>query len=318
MFEIRQDPVDLGLHIDPFLAHHEVSEITKRSHASALRQFLNFIGDNKLPQRDEILRFKNYLRQTYRVAETINKILGSVRLFFRYLDHKNIYFNIASGIKDLRTSGKEFKRDCLTIEQARNILESLSTKTSDSDPHGFYGKRELALFNLTLRCGLRLIEVSRIKIKNLRKYGPHEGILNVWGKGRDSADESVVLTKKTYASIKQYIKSSKAFYGYKPKDEDYLFGGRERNYRTLRPLSSRTLSRIIKRRFTLLGIKSERITPHSLRHTAITLALLGGASLQETSVFARHADINTTLIYAHNLNRLKSSAENKIDKLLNE
>jgi site-specific recombinase XerD len=49
------------------------------------------------------------------------------------------------------------------------------------------------------------------------------------------------------------------------------------------------------------GFDSERLTAHSLRHTAITLSLLAGASLQEVQQFARHSSIDTTQIYAHNL-----------------
>ena len=64
------------------------------------------------------------------------------------------------------------------------------------------------------------------------------------------------------------------------------------------------------------GINSDRITAHSMRHTAVTLALIGGASIQEAQSMARHTNINTTMIYAHNLDRLDSPAESKIEALL--
>jgi len=43
---------------------------------------------------------------------------------------------------------------------------------------------------------------------------------------------------------------------------------------------------------------------------------LGGATVQEAQAFARHADINTTLIYAHNIDRIGAAPEIKIDALL--
>lgn len=64
------------------------------------------------------------------------------------------------------------------------------------------------------------------------------------------------------------------------------------------------------------GIESERITAHSLRHTAVTLALLAGATVQEAQAMARHSSINTTMIYAHNIDRLETPAEGRIEDLL--
>ena len=64
------------------------------------------------------------------------------------------------------------------------------------------------------------------------------------------------------------------------------------------------------------GIDSERLTAHSLRHSAITYSLLGGATLQEAQQLARHTSILTTTIYAHNINRLAARTENKIDMFL--
>ena len=64
------------------------------------------------------------------------------------------------------------------------------------------------------------------------------------------------------------------------------------------------------------GIKSAKLTAHSLRHTAVTFALLGGATIQETQAMARHASINTTMIYAHNLDRMAAGAEHSVDAYL--
>ena len=74
---------------------------------------------------------------------------------------------------------------------------------------------------------------------------------------------------------------------------------------------------IIKKAYLNIGITSDRITSHSLRHTAITLSLIGGTPLQEVQQMARHCNINTTIIYAHNLKRIESNAEQNIQKLLN-
>jgi integrase len=61
---------------------------------------------------------------------------------------------------------------------------------------------------------------------------------------------------------------------------------------------------------------SAKLTAHSLRHTAITLALVGGATVQQAQAMARHANINTTMIYAHNLERMDRAAEDALSGLL--
>jgi integrase/recombinase XerC/integrase/recombinase XerD len=48
----------------------------------------------------------------------------------------------------------------------------------------------------------------------------------------------------------------------------------------------------------------------------VTLALQAGATVQEAPALARHANINTTLIYAHNIDRVRDAPERKIDVLL--
>jgi integrase/recombinase XerD len=82
-------------------------------------------------------------------------------------------------------------------------------------------------------------------------------------------------------------------------------------------LTTRSVSRIVKQHLRGIGLDSDRLTTHSPRHTAITFSLLGGASIQEARALGRHADINTTMIYAHNIHRIADAPERKIDALLN-
>ena len=59
-------------------------------------------------------------------------------------------------------------------------------------------------------------------------------------------------------------------------------------------------------------VRGETETAHSLRHTAVTQALIAGQTLQEVQQFARHSNINTTLIYAHNLENEKNECSGKL------
>ena len=81
-------------------------------------------------------------------------------------------------------------------------------------------------------------------------------------------------------------------------------------------MATRTVSRIAKEAMRGHGIDSAALTAHSMRHTAVTFALLAGASLQEVQAMARHRNINTTTIYAHNLDRMEGRAEGAVDSIL--
>ena len=77
-------------------------------------------------------------------------------------------------------------------------------------------------------------------------------------------------------------------------------------------LTPKSISTIVKQRLIDAGYNSDRLTAHSLRHTAVTLSLIGGLPLEEVQQFARHKNISTTQIYAHNLDRAKNRSEDTI------
>ncbi len=119
-----------------------------------------------------------------------------------------------------------------------------------------------------------------------------------------------MLTPATLEPLSDYIDARK-----QSTHEDPLFASHStKNFGMA--LTTRSVSRIVKLRFKKVNLDDSRLTAHSLRHTAITLSLLAGATAQEARSMARHADINTTLIYAHNINRIKDAPEKKIDELL--
>lgn len=160
-----------------------------------------------------------------------------------------------------------------------------------------------------IRTGLRTIEVVRADVSDIRQEGG-EAVLWIQGKGREVKDEFVVLTPDTLDPIYDYLSLRNV-----KSDSEPLFASvslRNNNER----LTTRSVSRIVKTRLRNAGINNKRLTAHSLRHTAITLALQAGATIQEAQALGRHSNINTTLIYAHNVNRILNAPERKIDKLL--
>ena len=94
-------------------------------------------------------------------------------------------------------------------------------------------------------------------------------------------------------------------------EEQPLFTSTSNNSKGKR-ITTRTVSAVVKNAFKNAGYDSNRLTAHSLRHTAITLALLAGRDITEVQQFARHANLNTTMIYNHALDKAKNGCSDAI------
>jgi integrase/recombinase XerC len=81
-------------------------------------------------------------------------------------------------------------------------------------------------------------------------------------------------------------------------------------------MTTRSISRIAKDKLVNAGFNSDRLTAHSFRHTAATLNLLAGATIEETQQLLRHTNSSTTMIYAHHLDRMRNNSENRIANVI--
>jgi len=296
--------LNVNLYVQQFLNSLDIRESSKSTYNRQLKEFLiwlkNFCVIN--PTRESLLEYREYLKNIKELsAFTIGGYLTAIRRFFEWLESMKIYPNVAKSIRGPKKR-RGFKKDALTIEQVKKLLDSIDRSTFD-------GKRDFAIINLMVRTGLRTIEIIRATKEDI-SCNQGEYVLWVHGKGRDSKDELVLLTESTLVPIQEYFSSRGNI-----KEAAPVFASHSsKNFGKM--LTTRSISRIVKNRLKNIGIIDNRLTAHSLRHTAITLSLMAGATPQEARALARHSDINTTLIYAHNLNRIAQAPERKIDKIL--
>ena len=279
-----------------------ISKATKDTYKYAIKQYLNFLNETRLEptQIATVKAYKEYLLDQNYKASTVNSYLMTVKQFYGFLDDEKICDNVAKKVKKVRESDG-FKKDCLTIEQVKRILNNMDRTT-------LKGKRDFALMNLLICTGVRTVEAVRASVGDIRNNGT-QTVLYVQGKGHLEKDNFVVLPENVQIALGEYLAERKNV-----TTESPLFDSvGNRSHGT--PLHVKSVSRIVKRIFKENGLVSDRLTAHSTRHTACTLALLTGASLQEVQCMARHKNINTTLIYSHNLNRLENNAESKIASL---
>jgi integrase/recombinase XerC len=157
--------------------------------------------------------------------------------------------------------------------------------------------------------GLRTIEVSRANIGDLRTLGDNS-VLYVQGKGREEKTDYIKLSAPAEQAIRAYLKARGE------KDEKApLFSSTSNNNKGAR-LTTRSVSGIVKTRLQQAGYDSEKLTAHSLRHTAVTLSLLAGKDITEVQQFARHANIATTMIYNHALDKAKNGCSEAITQAI--
>lgn len=285
-------------YFNDFISYLDAKPKTIQTYKRALKQFFKYLYENNIsqPTRENIINFRDNLKERCKPA-TVQAYIIAVRLFFTWTAQSGIYPNIAEKIKGAKLTA-DHKKDYLTPKQLKTIIGTIDRGT-------IQGKRDYAIFILMVTCGLRTIEVSRINIEDLTTLGEHT-VLYIMGKGREEKAEYIKVPEMTENIIREYLKTRENATRKEP-----LFTSTSNNNQGQR-ISQRTVSGIIKGILKKAGFNSERLTAHSLRHTAVTLSLLGGNSLQEAQTFARHKNIATTQIYAHNIDRLKNHCSDTV------
>lgn len=296
----RVKVTDFLILVERFIQVQDVAHSSQATYRRELRQFTLWLDATARMEalntlsRGDILAYKEYLASIGKSSYTVSGYLVAVRRFFEWLEAEKIYANIARGVKGQKKA-KGFRKECLTPSQIRETLASI-------DRNGIEGLRNYALINLLVRTGLRTVEIERALVSDLRQESG-EAVLWIQGKGRDSKDDFVLLVDDTLKPIRQYLTAR----GPIPAGAPLFASHSDRN--AGESLTTRSISRIVKETFRRIGLDDSKLTAHSLRHTAITLALKGGASIQQAQAMARHSDPRTTMVYAHNLARIEAGAE---------
>lgn len=282
-----------------FIEYLDASPKTIETYTKAVRQFFNYLALHGIvqPKREDILAFRDDLKLSGLKPTTVQNYITATRIFFKWTAQEGLYPNIAEHVKGAKLD-KNHKKDYLTSRQAKEVLESIDRSTEA-------GKRDYAILSLMVTGGLRTVEVSRANIEDLRTVGENT-VLFVQGKGREEKTEYIKISAPVERAIRQYLKARDNVEEGQP-----LFSSTSNNSKGKR-ITTRTISGIVKEALKNAGYDSTRLTAHSLRHTAITLALLAGREITEVQQFARHANLNTTMIYNHALDQAKNGCSDAI------
>ena len=177
-------------------------------------------------------------------------------------------------------------------KQPDHLPEVLSTAEVDLleqaiDLSKWEGHRNRAIIEVLFSCGLRVSELTNLKLSNLYI---EEQYIRVMGKG--SKERLVPISPRALDELNYWF-ADRNVMKIKPGEEDYVFLNRRGQHLT------RTMILIMIKRYAVeAGIK-KTISPHTLRHSFATSLLEGGADLRAIQAMLGHESIGTTEIYTH-------------------
>ena len=286
-----------------FVIFIDATPNTIRTYRGSLKQWFIYLRQNQIiqPTAETVRQYRDHLQVTGKKATTVKNYIIAVKRFFAWTEEAGLYPNIAKFIKSGHLS-KSFKKDYLTGSQARQILNHVDRST-------LKGKRDYAMLVTMLTMGLRTIEVTRANIEDIRIKG-NTTVLYVQGKGHNEKDDLIRMPQHVESAIRDYLSVRRA------KDLSEPLFTSTSNHNANGRMTTRSIRRVVKTAFISAGYDSPRLTAHSTRHTAATLSLLNGATLQQTQELLRHRNIGTTEVYAHNIDAMTNPAANDVEEAI--
>ena len=161
------------------------------------------------------------------------------------------------------------------------------------------GRRDHALLLLATQTGLRVSELTGLKVQDIHLHaGPH---VRCHGKGRK--DRITPLTSQTVAVLHVWLKERNG-------DPDQpLFTNR-----TGGALSRDAVQRLVaKHAAACPSLTGQKISPHTLRHTAAMNLLRAGVDVTVIALWLGHEQTDTTMIYLHADITLKQAALDRVN-----
>jgi site-specific recombinase XerD len=254
------------------LKRRNYSKYTIKNYMSTLKQFVIWLDvPIEALTHKKLLGFIDHLQRRRLTPKTINCYLDSIRGFYDYLIDEQ-HLQIKNPVKpgDIMRMSKPLPR-FLRDEQVRILFSQID------DP------RDVAIFKLMLRCGLRVQEVAKltlaaVDLKRAQVFVYH---------GKGAKQRVVYLSKDAYQALLAYLKVRPFS---RAKRLFLVNKGRFRG----QPLNARGIQHRMKYYSKKAGLK---VSCHQLRHTMATQMLNADADLVTIQDLLGHAYIRTTERY---------------------
>jgi integrase/recombinase XerD len=225
----------------------------------------------------DLVRLQERLKAEGQADTSIARKTSAVRMFARF-------FCAEGHVKHDFTELVESRRVPRRLPQPLS-LPKMNRFLPRGPVRGKTALRDRAMLELLYSSGLRVSELTGLRLGDVDLQ---RGLLRCTGKG--NKERMVPVGASAVAWVSRYLEGRMA--GTRPEPSDPLFAG------SGGPVSRQRVWKAVKEQARRAGI-TDRVTPHTLRHSFATHLLAGGADLRVIQEMLGHARITTTQIYTH-------------------
>ena len=230
--------------------------------------------------KSEIKEFITEINKKGISARTQSRIISSIKAFYKYLILEDyLKINPTELIESPKIGIK--LPETLSIEEIDSLISAIDL----SHPQG---ERNRAILEVLYSCGLRVSELTNLKLSNIRFK---EGYVKVIGKGNKERFAPIGSSAIKFLNI--YLTEIRNHQNINKGSEDIVFLNRRGN-----KLTRVMIFTIIKQLSQRIGLK-KKISPHTFRHSFATHLIEGGADLRAIQEMLGHESITTTELYTH-------------------
>lgn len=228
----------------------------------------------------DLRQFITWINELGMIPSSQARILSGIKAFYKYMLMEDL---IKADPSELLESPKITRKlpDTLSYADINKLIDAIDLSKPE-------GARNKAILETLYGCGLRVSELTELKLSNL--YLDIE-FIKVLGKG--SKERLVPIGGSAVKALKIWIEQVRVHNPIKKGEEDYVFLNRRGSR-----LSRVYIFMLIKNLAEQTGLK-KTISPHTFRHSFATHLVEGGADLRAVQEMLGHESITTTEIYTH-------------------
>lgn len=208
------------------------------------------------------------------------RIISGLKSFFNYLIFEDYRTDSPMELIEAPKTGRKLP-DTLSVQEIDLLVNAIDMDSNE-------GYRNRAMLEILYSCGLRVSELTDLKLSGLFFK---EGYIKVTGKG--SKQRFIPVPASAQNHINAYIIHTRSAVSIKKGYEDTLFLNRRGA-----GLTRAMVFTIIKNLAQKTGLQ-KTISPHTFRHSFATHLLENGAGLRAIQLMLGHESITTTEIYMH-------------------
>ncbi len=250
-----------------------------------VKKLISYIHTNAIEDTPITISRERLQEFVYSVAKTVNartqsRIISGLKGFFNYLIFED--YRDSNPLETIESPkiGRKLP-DTLSVEEINTLINAIDLSTPQ-------GERNRAILELLYSCGLRVSELTHLKISDLYF---EEGFIKVTGKGDKQRFVPIVETTQKYVNI--YRREQRNHKNIPEEFKDTLFLNRRG-----KQLTRAMIFTIVKQLAVKVNL-DKVISPHTFRHSFATHLLENGADLRAIQLMLGHESITTTEIYMH-------------------